>query len=321
MAKIQRIQFSLRTLLIGCAAVAVLVAVVVSQYRAYDRLQHSIYKVDGTGGFRGFNASFDSVHLTRYSDRQDRPVAGNLQVYDAYSPNVPSTRRKYDYSRSTGGILEVDGERIDPAKGPFLIVNGPYGHTVRLGTSQEELTVLFAMSGRTVLPLLEFWEQRVEPRIYKLSGSNVAGMRDGPWVYRLNNDTLYMIANYRLGKRQGDWTTYFPNGEVQTRRQFDADKPSGHWEYFDEQGRLLGTIDWKNGHVRRNEGERFTEGGSSGSTFFAREGKRTGHVVSERDGGKFFLEGKAISRPQVDPSVLVPHESAADQAAKEAAEG
>jgi hypothetical protein len=306
MARTQPFQFSLRTLLIGCAVLSLATALVISQYRAYDRWQHSISKVGGIGGFRGFNCSFDLVQLTSYRDRLNRPVAGILHVYDACSPNVPATTRDYSYSRR--GVLFVDGELVDPARGPHLFVNGPYGHTVRLSPSPEEFTALFAMNGRSVEPQLEYWQQHVEPRIYKLTGSSIAGKRDGLWVYRLANDALYMEANYRQGERHGDWTTYFPNGKVQTRRQFEAGKPSGHWEYFDEEGKLLGTIDWKNGHVVRNEGERFTQGGSAGSGFFARNGVRTSHIVSEREGGKFFLDGKAIPRPEVEPSVLVPRD-------------
>jgi hypothetical protein len=307
MTKTQQFRFSLRTLFIGCTIAAVLVAIVVSQYRAYDRWQRSICKVGGRLGFQSFNASFNWIALRTFHDHQDRPVAGILQVYDAYSPNVPALMQDYRYA-NRGGILSIDGERVDPAGGPFLFVNGPYGHTVRLATTERELAALFDSNQRTIRPTFDFWQQCVEPRIYKLSGSSVGGKRDGLWVYRLTDNRLYMEANYRQGERHGDWTTYYPDGKVQTRQQFDSDKPSGHWEYFDEEGALLGVLDWKDGHIQRKGNERFIQGGSGSSTYVARDGVTTGHFISDREGGKFLLEGKPMSRPRLDPSLLAPQE-------------
>lgn len=304
MSKSQRFRFSLRTLFIGCTVAAIVVAIVVSQYRAYDRWQRSISKVGGSGGFGSFNASFDTVTLRSFRDHQDRPVAGILLVYDACSPNVPAIAHDYHYTRR-GGILLVDGELVDPAQGPFLFVNGPYGHTIRLATTDRELGPLFDRKG-TARSKLDFWQQCVEPRIYKLSGMNVAGKRDGLWVYRLADNRLYMEANYRQGERHGDWTTYYPDGQVQTRQHFDADKPSGHWEYFGDQGALLGTLDWKDGHIQRRGNERFIQGGSGTSAYVARDGVKSGHFMSDREGGKFLLDGKPVPRPSLDPSLLVP---------------
>lgn len=234
-------------------------------------------------------------------------VACIFLVYDSYSPNLPATTHDCCYTRS-GGVLYLDGQRVNPDDGPALFVNGPYGYTVRLATTEREIAALMNGTQGAIRPRLLYWQNHIEPRLYKLTGSCVGQLRDGLWTYRLADNTLYMDATYRLGQRHGDWTTYYPNGNVQTRQQFDAGKPSGCWSYFDEQGNLLGSLEWENGFIQKKGNERFIQGGGSGSSFIARDGVKSGSFLSDRDGGKFFLEGKPVPRPRLDPLLLITKE-------------
>lgn len=73
MTKGKPFRFSLRTLFVGLSVAAVVIAIAVAQFRAYERWQHSIKKVSGTSGFLGFNASCDWIAIRSFRDRQDRP--------------------------------------------------------------------------------------------------------------------------------------------------------------------------------------------------------------------------------------------------------
>lgn len=304
MASPARFRFSLRTLFIGCAVAAVITGVVVSRYRAYDRWIHSIRKSGGSGGFAGFGGTFDNVQLRYYRDHANRPVAYVMDVYDHQDPNLPARKLGFSYTQSVGGILRVNGKPIDPAIGPVLIVNGPYGYAVSLKPTEQELALLADWDKVSMPKRISFWQQRIEPRIYKLTGESDGGRRNGTWVYRLLDGTLYLEAGYDRGQRHGDWTTYYPNGKVQVRRQFEADKPSGRWEYFDEEGNLVGSLEWKNGFIVRetNLDQQVSQGDPA-----SRRGqsRRDGIVISDEDGGRFFINGREMRRPRIDPALLV----------------
>jgi hypothetical protein len=78
--------------------------------------------------------------------------------------------------------------------------------------------------------------------------------------------------------------------------------------YFDEQGNLLGSLEWENGFIQKKGNERFIQGGGSGSSFIARDGVKSGSFLSDREGGRFFLEGKPVPRPRLDPLLLITKE-------------
>jgi hypothetical protein len=306
----QRFQFSLRTFFIACTVAAVAIAVVVWRYRAYERRQQAISRVGGSqGDFVGYNASHDCVNLFYYRDRRNRPIAYVLQLFDSYDPNVPAMKRERRERAGVGKMLFVDGEVVEPRDGPVMFVNGPYGHTVRLKLTDQDLATIESIEQSKIRSKArswrEFWRGRVEPEMYLTSGQIVAGERDGRWEYRLADGRLYLQGDYRLGERHGDWTTYFPSGHVQYRAQYEEGKPAGQWEYFDEMGTLLGSVEWDRGHARIAGSRRRGGAISSSFAFHGEQGRETGYRMSEKDGGQFFLHGREVKRPKLDFPLLV----------------
>jgi hypothetical protein len=296
-----RFQFSLRTFFAICTVAALGIAMVAWQYQAYERDQRTVSSVGGSSGFAGFNATFDNYNLTSYRDRRDRPVAYVLLTYDN-SPNLPATRHSL-FNHGLGGELSVDGALVHPQKLPKLFVNGPYGYTVQLTLSDQDVA---ALESAKYPGILTFWRDRIEPRLYRIKGASVAGQRDGVWEFRLADNALYLKANYKLGQRHGEWTSYFPDGQVQHRAHFADGKPSGQWEYFDEAGTLIGTLEWEDGFIRDGGNSRGSGGFGGNSLLHGERGKYTGHVYSQLNGGSFFLHGRKLTRPKPDPALLSP---------------
>src|SRR4029450_12685216 len=98
--------------------------------------------------------------------------------------------------------------------GPKLFVNGAYGYTARLDLTEADVAALEAIVANSKRHdrILQFWRDHVEPRLFKIKGTAVAGQRDGPWTFHLPDGSLYLEANYQKGDRHGDWTTYYPGG-------------------------------------------------------------------------------------------------------------
>jgi hypothetical protein len=312
----KRFQFSLRTYLIACTLAAVAVAIVVWQFQAHDRWERSISKVDViTAANAAPAATHDSVQVISYEDHRRRPVAYVFLMYDEYIPNVPAIARSYDYTRRTGGRLFVDGEPVDPAEGPLLFVNGPYGYTAQWKISEQEVEEIETLQGAGPGLCFDFWRRRVEPRLYRVTGQAVAGLRDGRWEYRLANDALYVAADYQLGVRHGDWTTYYPSGQVQCRAQFQQGQPEGRWQYFDETGELLGSLELRNG-TPQNQDKSVLHFGRA-VTYFHSSGRRLDRTSfriddNDTDGAKFFLYGREVQRPKLDfPLLIAPQQPAA----------
>ena len=298
----RRFQFGLRTFFAACIAAALAIWVVAWQYQVYERYQRTVSSVGGSSGFAGFNATFDNYNLTTYKDRRDRPVAYVLLTYDSYSPNLPATRHSV-FSDPRGGQLSVDGAAVHPQQRPTLFVNGPYGYTVQLALSDQEVA---ALESAKYPGILTFWRDCIEPRLYRVKGTSISDQRDGAWEFRLADDSLYLKANYKLGHRHGEWTSYFPNGQVQHRANFEDGKPSGQWEYFDEAGTLIGTLEWEDGFIQNGGNSRGSGGFGGSSLMHGNRGKQTGYTLSQTDGGIFFLHGRKLTRPKLDPALLSP---------------
>jgi hypothetical protein len=307
----KRFQFSLRTYLIACTLAAVALAIMGWLFQAHDRWERSISQVDTiTAASGAFTTPHNCVQINAYKDHRGRPVAYVFLLYDSYVPNVPAIAQQYDYLHRTGGRLVVDGELVDPAEGPLLFVNGPYGYTAHWKISEQEVEEIESLQRAGPGLCFDFWRRRVEPRLYHVTGQAVAGLRDGRWEYRLANDALYVAADYQLGLRHGDWTTYYPSGQVQCRAQFQQGKPDGRWQYFDETGELLGSLEFRNGFLQ-NVG-RSVHSARGDETFSSGSGSQlTSSRFDPREGGKFFLYGREVQRPRLDfPLLIAPQQPA-----------
>lgn len=291
-----------RMIWIGVAIVFSLLVGITEVARRYQEFQASICTVHNGVGFWHSSESFNYMQTTFFKDQQRRPVAYILSVYDDFDPNLPTLRYSYHYDQWRGGILEVDGVPLRRSTAATLFVSGPYGATVKIDLTQAEAIDLF---GRTeTKQLREFWNDFVEPRIYKVHGEKVSSQREGTWTFDLPTGERYLEANFTNGKRDGAWTVYYPNGNIQTRKQFQNGQAIGEWEYFDESGQSLGTLEFVRGHLK----DIATEQGAGGTGVFSskvvtdKAGRASGITFTANDGGVFLLLGQRFPRFRWSPT-------------------
>jgi MORN repeat variant len=67
---------------------------------------------------------------------------------------------------------------------------------------------------------------------------NEKGLLHGEARFYYSNGTVDQVFNYAEGKREGAFTSYWPNGGVKIKGFFFNDKPTGDATYFDKFGRL-----------------------------------------------------------------------------------
>ncbi|MDA1053602.1 MAG: hypothetical protein O3C40_24405 [Planctomycetota bacterium] len=288
-----RIRFGLREFLLGCAVVAIVVAISVKAILRHDEFQRSIVSCS-QAGTAGFN--HDNVAGRFYDDHRGQLVAGLLCVYD-FDAEVPTIQHDYAYG-DWGGVLTVDGKRVVPGDIPWLFVNGPYGHTVTIRLDAlERAEFARVRSLNTHAEWIEYWQRSIEPRIYELEGESIRGLRDGEWTYRLQNGAKYLDAEYKLGKRHGDWIIYYPDGTIRSKRHFGDGKPIDQSEYFDDRGTLLGSVEFENGVVpgsARSGSGRFGE-----SRWFSAVRYEWGRGESV-----FVVNGNVVPRPMLPMELL-----------------
>ncbi|UKN00901.1 hypothetical protein K6119_14290 [Paracrocinitomix mangrovi] len=67
---------------------------------------------------------------------------------------------------------------------------------------------------------------------------NENGNREGLWVSYYDNGTKWSESYYSDGIKEGHSLTFFPNGKVRYVGEYKADKKTGLWKFYDEEGNL-----------------------------------------------------------------------------------
>jgi hypothetical protein len=78
------------------------------------------------------------------------------------------------------------------------------------------------------------------------SGFIQDGLKHNTWIVFEAGDTL-SIEHYNLGKKHGEWKKYYANNQVDHRGMYTNDKMDGTWFFYDTQGNLTKSIDYKAG--------------------------------------------------------------------------
>lgn len=61
----------------------------------------------------------------------------------------------------------------------------------------------------------------------------------GKWKEIYPSGYVRLIAEYKFGKRNGNWIWYRRNGKFEKTGEFEEDTESGLWQYYNNDGRLI----------------------------------------------------------------------------------
>jgi antitoxin component YwqK of YwqJK toxin-antitoxin module len=65
------------------------------------------------------------------------------------------------------------------------------------------------------------------------------GRKIGIWKYYTERGVEQSITEYKSGKKDGISVVRHPNGTIYYRGQYEMDKPSGVWKFYNDQGQLI----------------------------------------------------------------------------------
>ena len=88
----------------------------------------------------------------------------------------------------------------------------------------------------------------------EMRGNYKDGKDDGLWESYYENGQLEMRGNYKDGEPDGLREFHYDNGQLESRGnvkdgRFGFGQEDGLWEYFDEEGNLTETQEWKDGEL------------------------------------------------------------------------
>lgn len=187
---------------------------------------------------------------------------GELKSEGAYRDNLKVGKWVYYY---IDGEVEQIGNYLQGMPDGFWVWYYPNGQTWReeefvLG-QEDGPSVEYSDSGSVIAKgnYIEGYKEGewyFEINDHREEGSFFEGQRMGEWRhYYLNNDQLRFVGKYENGLENGMHTWYFPDGEMKRRGVYSAGVKDGIWEYFDEHGNRIITIEYENGQEVKYNGE------------------------------------------------------------------
>jgi len=139
-------------------------------------------------------------------------------------------------------------------------------------------------------------------------GPHTGTKNSGHWrFFAEDTSTLQSEGDFNNGKKNGDWTNYYPSGQISSKGKYENDEPVGKWEYFFEDGKVSSSGDFvsgkKNGYwsVYNSDGslksEATYDSGSGEYREYYKTGKlkAKGRVVNDKYEGKweyYYEDGK-----------------------------
>ncbi|MGB0177391.1 MAG: toxin-antitoxin system YwqK family antitoxin [Owenweeksia sp.] len=97
---------------------------------------------------------------------------------------------------------------------------------------------------------------------HKEAGNYFDGLRNGKWVYYYydKEETVRFEGTFENGLASGLHTYYYPNGNMERRGKYAGGQKEGVWDYFDEQGDKVITIEYENGEEIKYNGQKIKYG-------------------------------------------------------------
>jgi len=78
--------------------------------------------------------------------------------------------------------------------------------------------------------------------------------RTGKWVAWYENGVIWSIGYFKDGLKHGASNVFYENGQIRYTKNYEQDVAEGLWEFFDEEGALLGKVMYENGKILWQEG-------------------------------------------------------------------
>ena len=88
-----------------------------------------------------------------------------------------------------------------------------------------------------------FWVTKDSSGVFKV------GKKDGEWTWYWNNGQIDKEGNYRSGFKSGKWTKYWNNGQIWEEGNYKDDKRDGKWILYYEDGQILLETNYKDGEL------------------------------------------------------------------------
>ena len=80
--------------------------------------------------------------------------------------------------------------------------------------------------------------------VLKMTGKLLNGKREGEWTAYFDNEQLQSSGIYKNGLRTGIAHIYFSNGKLLYQGMYKDDKETGHWKFYNKSGKLVNEKDF-----------------------------------------------------------------------------
>lgn len=158
------------------------------------------------------------------------------------------TRR--EFRSADGSVVAVctyTGDDSLHAQWTFTDANGnPYVpgcdslKVLELGSEGHPMTVVFYLNDHRQRHI-QFHDKYMQRRS---DGYSVNGLRTGTWTSFFPNGTMQSEGNYFAGREEGPYKVFYENGRPFYLGQYHDGHPTGTWEFYDEDGNLAGTKEY-----------------------------------------------------------------------------
>ncbi|WP_152286754.1 toxin-antitoxin system YwqK family antitoxin [Flavicella marina] len=71
------------------------------------------------------------------------------------------------------------------------------------------------------------------------------GDHQGEWRTYYENGQLTIIGKWNYGKRDGEWKKYHENGKLESIGKYKNGKTVGEWKLYDKNGKLIETKEFE----------------------------------------------------------------------------
>jgi antitoxin component YwqK of YwqJK toxin-antitoxin module len=100
---------------------------------------------------------------------------------------------------------------------------------------------------------------KYEKQFYKsgkifIEGPLVNNKRNGKWIAWYENSVIWSVGYFKDGLKDGASNVYYENGQIRYTKNYEQDVAEGLWEFFDEEGNLLGKVMYENSKILWQEG-------------------------------------------------------------------
>lgn len=194
-------------------------------------------------------------------------TTGNLKAEGSYKDNLKVGKWLYYYM---DGRVEQTGNYMNGLPDGLWTWTYENGQTWReeeyVMGEEDGPSVEYSDSG-SVIAQGEYIEGFKEGKwVFEINdhreeGEYFEGERKGKWkYYYLHNDKLAFEGEYESGLENGTHIFYYPDGNVKRRGNYSAGKKDGLWEYFNETGERIITIEYEDGEDVKYNGEKIRYG-------------------------------------------------------------